>query len=184
MIPAGNNAKKGSRMKKPKSYFTFADILLILVCFSLMIFSAAANVLFKKYRAPKIGDRYFYLVEEHNPLRGDITDGTVLFAMDIRKIDHIACGDIILCYPSDDPEKLSLRSVYSVIQEKNGEIVYRTRDKYNMGESGDIGKDKIVAVATGYSQSLLVGKLITFIKSPRGIVLGFVLPIVILLTIR
>lgn len=168
-------------MKKKKKRFSPLKFLLILVCIFLLIASAAINVLFTMYKAPKILDRYIYVVEENNPLPGDVTDGAALIAMDANNVSNLAAGDIVICYPADNPGVLSLRSIEGIVQPESGEKRYRTRDASHLDDVDSITKDKILAVATGYNESWFLGKFITFTKSVRGIVLEFILPLLLLI---
>lgn len=167
-------------MKRRRKRFSPLKFLLILVCFFLLIVSAAINVLFNMYKVPKILDRYIYVVEDNNPLGADVTDGAALFAMDAKDI-NLAAGDIVICYPADDPGELCLRSINAIPQNEDGMRRYYTRDAYHEDDVDSIPKEKIVAVATGYNESEFIGKFITFTKSVRGIILEFILPLLLLI---
>ena len=165
---------------KKKKRFSPLKFLLILVCIFLLIASAAINVLFTMYKVPKIGNRYIYIVEDNNPLGVDVTDGAALLTMDATDI-NLAAGDIVICYPADNPAELCLRSINYKAPKEDGEIRYYTRDAYHEDDLDSISKDKIVAVATGYNESVFLGKFITFTKSVRGIILEFILPLLLLI---
>jgi len=167
-------------MSKKKKRFSPLKFLLILVCIFMLIASAAINVLFTMYKVPKICDRYIYIVEDNNPLGADVTDGAVLFAKEATDIS-LAAGDIVICYPADTPDELCLRSINAKSKSENGDVKYFTRDAYHVDEVASIPKEKIVAVATGYSESELLGKFISFTRSVRGIVLEFILPLLLLI---
>ncbi len=164
---------------KKKKRFSPLKFLLIIICIFFIIISAGINVLFTLNPVPKIGNRYIYVVENNNPLDLDVTDGAALITMEAKDI-NLAAGDIVICYPADTPDKLCLRSINSIVQNENGDRKYRTRDAYHEDEVDSIPKEKIIAVATGYNESLELGKFITFTRSVRGIVLELILPIIIL----
>ena len=167
-------------MKKKK--LSLPELLLILICILLLIITAGVNVLFEKYTAPKIGSKYLYVVEENDPSGIDAKGGTALLAEDARNFRMIP-GDIILCYPADDPDRLCLRSIEMVETDENGKKRYLTCDSYHTDNAGLITNEKIVAVATECYRSESLGSFITFIRSLTGKLLGIVLPGIVMMII-
>ncbi|MBR3970353.1 MAG: hypothetical protein IKJ87_04670 [Ruminococcus sp.] len=168
-------------MKKNKR-FSVLKLLIVILCITSVIVSAGINVLFAGGKTPEIFGRHIYVVGEDNPMSGSITTGSALIAMDAEKI-NIATGDIVLCYPSDAPEALTLRSVSFIAEADDGSFSYYTMDSYHEDTTGSITKDKIVAVCTGYTESHELGRFITFAKQLKGIIALLGVPALILIII-
>lgn len=161
-----------------KKRFSVLKLLIIILCIVAIILSAASNFLFAGGKTPHILGRYIYLVGDDNPMTGDITTGAALISMEADNIS-IATGDIILCYPADNPDKLTLRSVSFVAESDDGVTSYYTKDSYHDDEA-TISKASIVAVCTGYPESLELGRLINFAKSITGIVALLAVPLLLI----
>ena len=167
---------------KKKKRFSALKLLIVILCITSVIVSAGINVLFAGGKTPEIFGRHIYVVGEDNPMSGSITTGSALIAMDAEKI-NIATGDIVLCYPSDAPEALTLRSVSFIAEADDGSFSYYTMDSYHEDTTGSITKDKIVAVCTGYTESHELGRFITFAKQLKGIIALLGVPALILIII-
>lgn len=167
---------------KKKKRISVLKLLLVIICIVSVIVSACANLMFTKNKTPKLFGRYIYVVGEDNPMSGDITTGAALISMDAENIS-IATGDIVLCYPADAPNTLTLRSISFIAEGENGADTYYTKDSYHEDTEGSIAKDRIVAVCTGYPESIELGQFITFAKSLNGILILLGVPALLLLII-
>ena len=162
-----------------KKRFSILKLLLIILCISSVIVSLAVNILFSRNKVPNLFGRHIYVVSEPNPMEGDITTGAALLAKDAGDISVIT-GDIILCYPADDPDNLTVRSINSITENEDGSQNYYTRDSLHEDNSGSISKEQIVAVCTGYPESYSLGQFINFAKNVKGILCMLVIPSVLL----
>lgn len=168
-------------MKKNKR-FSVLKLLIVILCITSVIVSAAINILFAGGKTPEIFGRHIYVVGEDNPMAGSVTTGSALLAMDAEKI-NIATGDIVLCYPSDTPDSLTLRSVSFIAEADDGSFSYYTMDSNHEDTTGSITKDKIVAVCTGYTESHDLGRFITFARQLKGIIALLGVPALILIIV-
>lgn len=166
---------------KKKKRFSVLKLLIVILCITSVIVSAGINILFAGGKTPEIFSRHIYVVGEDNPMAGTITTGAALLSMDADNIS-IATGDIVLCYPADAPDKLSLRSISFIAENEEGTSYY-TMDSLHEDTAGSITKDKIVAICTGYNESLELGRFITFAKSVKGIIFLLGLPAVLLIIV-
>lgn len=167
---------------KKKKRFSALKLLIVILCITSVIVSAGINILFAGDKTPKLFDRYIYVVDEDNPMEGEITTGAALISMDAKKHGVVATGDIILCYPADNPSTLSLRSV-SFISEGDEGTSYYTMDSFHEDTTGAITFDKIVAICTGYNESLELGRFITFARQLKGIIALLGVPALLLIII-
>lgn len=153
-----------------KKRFSLIKFLITVLCIVSVILSASVNILFANDKTPNIFGRYIYVVGDDNPMSGDITTGAALMA---KKADDlsIVVGDIVLCYPADAPDSLCLRSVSFIAEGEDGSQSFYTKDSYHEDTVDSIPKDKIVAVCTGYPESLELGRFIKFAKSLNGIII-------------
>lgn len=165
---------------KKKKRFSALKLLIVILCITSVIVSAGINILFAGDKTPKLFDRYIYVVDEDNPMEGEITTGAALISMDAKKHGVVATGDIILCYPADNPSTLSLRSV-SFISEGDEGTSYYTMDSFHEDTTGAITFDKIVAICTGYNESLELGRFITFARQLKGIIALLGVPALLLI---
>ena len=165
---------------KKKKRFSALKLLIVILCITSVIVSAGINILFAGDKTPKLFDRYIYVVGEDNPMEGEITTGAALISMDAKKHGVVATGDIILCYPADNPSTLSLRSV-SFISEGDEGTSYYTMDSFHEDTTGAITFDKIVAICTGYNESLELGRFITFARQLKGIITLLGVPALLLI---
>lgn len=165
-----------------KKRFSILKLLLIIICVSSVIVSLTVNILFSRNKVPNLFGRHIYVVGEANPMEGDITTGAALLAKDAKDVSVIT-GDIILCYPSDDPDNLVLRSINSITENEDGSQNYYTRDSLHTDDTGSISKDKIVAVCTGNPESFSLGQFIKFAMNVKGILCMLVLPSVLLVVL-
>ncbi len=163
-----------------KKRFSFLKLLVIIICIAAVIVSAGANILFSGGKTPALFGRHIYLVGDDNPMPGDITTGAALIAKDAEGLT-INSGDIVLCYPADNPEKLSLRSITVISEADNGAQAYYTKDSVHEDSAGAITKSSISAVCTGYPESLELGRFITFARSVTGIIVLLAVPVLLLL---
>ncbi len=165
---------------KKKKRFSALKLLLVILCITSVIVSAGINILFAGDKTPKLFDRYIYVVGEENPMEGEITTGSALISMDAKKHGVVATGDIILCYPADSPSTLSLRSVSFIAENEEGTSYY-TMDSFHEDTTGAITMDKIVAICTGYNESLELGRFITFARQLKGIIVLLGVPALLLI---
>lgn len=163
-----------------KKRFSFLKLLVIIICIAAVIVSAGANILFSGGKTPSLFGRYIYVVGDDNPMAGNITTGAALIARDAEGIT-INTGDIVLCYPADNPEKLCLRSINFISEADNGAQTYYTKDSVHEDSAGAITKSSITAVCTGYPESLELGRFITFARSMTGIIVLLGVPVLLLL---
>lgn len=168
------------KKKKKKRHFSILRFLISLICLLFIGISVVTNMLFSKESVPKVGDRYLYIVGQMNPMLGDVTTGAALIAKDASEVS-IAAGDIVICYPADNPEQLTLRSINAVMTTENGTEHYYTRDALHEDTTDSITKDKIVAVCTGYPESLELGNFIKFTLDIKGIVAELIVPCIVLI---
>lgn len=166
---------------KKKKRFSVLKLLIVILCITSVIVSAGINILFAGGKTPEIFGRHIYVVGEDNPMAGTITTGSALLSMDADNIS-IATGDIVLCYPADAPGKLSLRSISFIAENEEGTSYY-TMDSLHEDTAGSITKDKIVAICTGYNESLELGRFITFAKSVKGIIFLLGIPALLLIIV-
>lgn len=163
-----------------KKRFSFLKLLVIILCIAAIIVSAGANILFSGGKTPALFGRHIYLVGDNNPMPGDITTGAALLAKDAEGVT-INPGDIVLCYPADNPDKLCLRSISVISEADNGAQAYYTKDSVHEDSTGAITKSSIAAVCTGYPESLELGRFITFARSMTGIIVLLAIPMLLLL---
>lgn len=162
-----------------KKRFSVLKLLVVIICITSIIVSLAANILFTKNNVPCIFGRVIYVVDENNAMEGDITTGAALIAKEATDIS-IVTGDIVICYPADNPGSLCLRSINYVVDAEDGTQTYFTRDSFHEDQTDSITKDKIVAVCTGYPESYSLGRFIDFAISMNGILVMLVAASVIL----
>lgn len=162
-----------------KNGLSILKLLVIIICISSVIVSLTINVLFSRKSTPHIFGRYIYIVEEANPMEGDVTAGSALIAKEADNIS-LTVGDIVLCYPADAPDTLSLRSINYIVDTDDGGERYYTKDSLHEDTTDSISKDKIVAVCTGYPESAELGAFIRFAQGLKGILILLVLASVIL----
>lgn len=81
-----------------KKRFSILKLLIVIICITSIILSLGINILFYGNNIPIIFDRVIYVVDENNPMEGDITTGSALIAKEASNITVIA-GDIVLCRP-------------------------------------------------------------------------------------
>ncbi len=167
---------------KKKKRFSVLKLLIVIICITSVIVSAAINILFAKGKTPEIFGRHIYVVGEDNPMSGTITTGSALISKDAEGIT-LATGDIVLCYPADAPDKLSLRSISFIAEGEDGSTSYYTMDSLHEDTAGSITKDKVVAICTGYNESLELGRFITFAKELKGIILLLGVPALLLIIV-
>ncbi len=167
------------KKKKNKGFSVFRLLITILCLFSVAV-CVSVNVIFTRDKVPAISDRYIYLVEEPNPLAGDISSNSALIARSAKNIS-IAEGDIVICYPADAPDTMTLRSINSIVDTEDGTQRYYTRDAVHEDNSASISKDDIVAVCTGYPESVELGMFINFTLSMTGIIAELIFPCVLLI---
>ncbi len=165
-----------------KKRFSILKLLIVILCVTSIIVSLAANILFRGNNVPNLFGRVIYVVEEDNPMSGDITTGAALISKEAKDIT-IAAGDIVLCYPADAPETLCLRSVSYVMEAEDGTERYFTKDSYHEDNVDSITKDKIVSVCTGYPESKELGRFISFAVNVKGILILLVAASVILIAL-
>lgn len=155
-------------------------MFIVIICIFSVIISVGINVLFTQSKIPHISDRYIYIVDDPNPLEGDVSTGAALIAKEAKHIS-IAAGDIVICYPADDPSQATIRSINAVVESEYGTERYYTRDSVHEDNTDSITKDRILAVCTGYPESLELGKFIAFTLDIKGIIAELIVPCVILL---
>lgn len=166
-------------MEKKKGLFIL-KLFVIIICVSVVIVSLAINILFTRNNTPNLFGRYIYIVGEDNPMPNDVSSGSALLAKDAKDIS-VAVGDIVLCYPADAPDKLSIRSINYIVEAEEGSAErYYTKDSIHEDTVDSIAKDKVVAICTGYPESPELGAFIRFAQSIKGILIMLVLPSVIL----
>lgn len=170
-----------------KKRFSVLKLLIMILCIASIIVSAAVNILFAGDKTPKLFGRYIYVIGEDNPMEGELTTGAALISMDASEIS-VATGDIIICYPADDPGKLCLRSVSFIAEGEDGSLSYYTKDSFHEDTEGSITKDRIAAVCTGYPESKELGRFINFARDLNGRLIllgvtGLILVIFIILAI-
>jgi hypothetical protein rflaF_09062 len=161
-----------------KKRFSLLKILITIICIVFIIISLLINITFSGGKTPHIFGRYIYIVAEGDNLGNNVTSGAALIAKEVTN-ETVLARDIVLCYPADAPDTLSLRSIYDVVTGEDGIEKFSTASATNV-DSATITKDKIVAVCTGYPESKELGSFIRFTKSIKGILLELLLPCVIL----
>lgn len=163
-------------------------IFIIIVCLISIIAAVLTNIAFVNDRVPCIFGRYIYVVDKDPNLGTDsktgkprVKMGSALIAKDAKDVT-LTKGDIVLCYPAETPDALTLRSINDIIpaDAEGGAEKYTTADASHVDNTGTITKKQVVAICTGYSSSLELGKYISFTTGLKGIALELVLPCVIL----
>ena len=162
-----------------KKRFSLLKALIMTICIISVVVSLAFNIAFSNDRVPNLFGRYIYIVDENANLGGKVTSGAALIAKEAESVT-LQKGDIILCYPSEDPNNLRLRSINDIITSEDNIVKYTTSDAVHVDSSGSITKDKIIAICTGYPESIELGKFIAFTTSVKGLLIELVLPCVIL----
>lgn len=165
-------------MEKKKG-LSILKIMLIIICVSCVVVSLSVNILFSKKNTPNIFGRYVYIVEDPNPMASDLTTGSALLAKDAANL-RPSVGDIVLCYPADAPDKLSIRSISYIADGDDGTQSFYTKDDLHDDTTDSIARDKIVAICTGYPESEALGGFIRFTQGIKGIILLLVIPSVVL----
>ncbi|WP_173459812.1 hypothetical protein [Ruminococcus flavefaciens] len=162
-----------------KKRFSVLKFVLIILCILLIVISIIVNIGFSGGKTPKLFGRYFYIVKESDNMGDNVTKGACLISPD-AKDTTIAKGDIVLCYPANDPDTLKVLSVYDVINADDGSVKYITADATNVGSEDSISKESIAAICTGHTESAELGALIRFAASIKGIICLLVLPCILL----
>lgn len=172
-------------MEKNKG-FSVLKAFVMVVCIISVVISVLINIAFANDRVPCIFGRYIYVVDKDANLGNDpetnkprIKTGTALIAKDADDVT-LAKGDIVLCYPNETPDTLTLRSINAIITAEGEEDKYTTADATHEDNTGTITKDKVVAICTGYPSSYELGRLISFAVGLKGIAVLLILPCVIL----
>ena len=165
-------------MEKEKR-FSILKFVLIVLSILLILTSIIVNIAFSGGKTPKMFGRYIYVVKETDNMGSSVTEGAALFAAD-AKDTAVTRGDIVLCYPADDPENLKVLSIIDIVTAEDGTEKYFTADASKISSEESITKDKIVALCTGHNQSLGIGSFIKFASSVKGIFALLVLPCVLL----
>ena len=178
--PTSKKRRKGMVDMKKNKGFSILRLLIVIICIFSVIISVGVNVLFTKSKIPHISDRYIYIVEEPNPLEGVVSTNAALIAKEAKNIS-VAAGDVVICYPADDPSKLTIRSINAVVESEYGTERYYTRDSVHEDNTDSITKDRIVAVCTGYPESIELGKFLLFTLDIKGIIAELIVPCAILL---
>ena len=167
-------------MAKKKS-LSVLKLLLIVVCLLSIATALLINISFSKNTPPRLFGKYIYVVEPKANFGADskVKPGAAVFAEDASGIT-LTEKDIVLCRPAGDPENVHIAGVYAVVNAEDGSIRYRMF--YNGAEdtAGNITKDSIIAICTGYNSSAEIGKFITFARSVAGILALLVAPCVLL----
>ncbi|MCR4638259.1 hypothetical protein [Ruminococcus sp.] len=162
-----------------KKRFSVLKFVLIVLCILLIVISIIVNIGFSGGKTPKLFGRYFYIVKEADNMGDNVTKGACLISPD-AKDEAVAKGDIVLCYPANDPNTLKVLSIYDVITADDGTLKYITADATNVGSEDSISKENIAAICTGHTESAELGALIRFASSIKGIIFLLVLPCVLL----
>ncbi|WP_303838078.1 hypothetical protein [Ruminococcus flavefaciens] len=162
-----------------KKRFSVLKFVLIVLCILLIVVSIIVNIGFSGGKTPKLFGRYFYIVKEADNMGDNVTKGACLISPD-AKDSAIAKGDIVLCYPANDPNTLKVLSIYDVVTAEDGSTKYITADATNVGSEDSISKENIAAICTGHTESAELGALIRFASSIKGIICLLVLPCVLL----
>lgn len=167
-------------MEKKKG-FSLIKVLITVICFVFIIISLLVNIGYSGGKTPCVFGRYIYIVKEGEDIGGGVTEGAALIAKKVEN-ETIIPKDIVLCYPSDAPDRLSVRSIYSIVNDENNAEKYYTATSVSHSTSTDeaIGREKIVAICTGYPMNSLLGAFISFTKSASGIIAELVIPSIIL----
>ena len=129
--------------------FSYAGERIALAVISDKLYHREYASLRNRFGIGKFGDNYIYIVHEPNPMPDYVNTGSALMAKAADNIT-ITTGDIVLCYPADAPDTLSLRSINAIVSAEDGTDMYFTRDSLHEDNSESIAKDKITAVCTGY----------------------------------
>lgn len=161
-----------------KKGFSVLKALIAVIAVIFIVISLTVNIAFSKGKTPNMFGRYIHIVKDDS-LGDNVSVGAALIAKDAENVT-LAAGDIVICYPANDPSKLTLRSIYDIVQTESGESRYYTADASGADMTDSIGKEQVAAICTGYPESLELGKFITFTLSIKGILLELVLPCVIL----
>lgn len=162
-----------------KKRFSVLKFVLIVLCILLIVVSIIVNIGFSGGKTPKLFGRYFYIVKEADNMGDNVTKGACLISPDAKDA-AIAKGDIVLCYPANDPNTLKVLSIYDVVTAEDGSTKYITADATNVGSEDSISKENIAAICTGHTESAELGALIRFASSIKGIICLLVLPCVLL----
>ena len=162
-----------------KKRFSVLKFVLIVLCILLIVVSIIVNIGFSGGKTPKLFGRYFYIVKEADNMGDNVTKGACLISPD-AKDSAIGKGDIVLCYPANDPNTLKVLSIYDVVTAEDGSTKYITADATNVGSEDSISKENIAAICTGHTESAELGALIRFASSIKGIICLLVLPCVLL----
>lgn len=165
-------------MEKEKR-FSILKFVLIVLSILLIVVSIVVNIAFSGGKTPKMFGRYIYVVKDTDNMEGSVEKGAALFAADAKDVT-ISRGDIVLCYPANDPENLKVLCISDVVAAEDGTQKYFTSDSSKISSDESITKDKIPAICTGHNQSCGIGKFISFASGVKGILALLVLPCVIL----
>lgn len=161
-----------------KKRFSVLKALIIIISILFIAVSVVVNISFSKKKTPNIMGRYIYLVKDDS-LGDTVQVGSALVAKDATNVT-LAKGDVVLCYPANNPSELSLRSVYDIVTAESGETRYYTANASGPDMTDSIGKEQVKAICTGYPENLMLGKFIAFTLSIKGILLELVLPCIII----
>lgn len=162
-----------------KKRFSVLKFVIIVLCILLIVISIVINIGFSGGKTPKAFGRYFYIVKESDNMGDNVTKGACLIAADAKDTE-VSKGDIVLCYPANDPNTLKVLSIFDVVSSEDGSLKYVTSDATNIGSEETISKESIPAICTGHTESAELGALIRFASSVKGILALLLAPCIIL----
>lgn len=166
-------------MKKKR--FSVLRCFISIICVLFIIAAVGINLIYSQKKTPDFMGRYFYIVTERDTNGiNDVTQGAAIIAKEASGIS-IAQKDLVLCYPSGDPDNLRLCGIFNIITDEDGTEKYQLYYDGHEDNTELVTKDNIKAICTGYPESVELGSFITFTRSVPGIVAELIIPCIILL---
>ncbi len=165
-------------MKNGKKFgLTIFQVVLTIILIALIIFSVGVNFLFSSNsRSGSIfGTNVFIMNNDTMASEDGIPNGAAVIA-DSEEIAVLTEGNVILY--REDSKIENIMRIIEVVHDKE-DTVYRVAADKAPDNVVEVSKENVVAKCT--SQSVKLGKVITFLKSMVGILAGMILPCLILL---
>lgn len=162
-------------MEKSKD-FSILKVFVIVICILMIAVSVVVNVAFSNGKIPHVLGKYIYIVDKKDNMGDFVNEGAAIIAKDAKN-QTIKNGQIVLCYPADDPENLRIREIINADTLKD---TYGTKDADHIDKAGAISKSDILAVCSDCTESKELGAFIRFTTAIKGILLLLILPCVIL----
>ena len=162
---------------KRKRHISCLGVLLIFCMLMVVALTAAVNLLFQNGAAPSLlGNHYVYYTEDDMPTK--VPKGVLVFVEDT---DQISQKDIVLYRNPSDAYRIAVASLIvdtdSSVPDQTGKTYYLTTESNTTAVQ--VEESSIIGICRRRSKEL--GMLIGFLSSLAGKIIGFALPLLIIL---